>query len=228
MPGLAAYAGVARLIDVQPGATIVVSSAAGAVGLVAAQVAKAMGAARVVGATGSEEKVAFLQSCGIEAFNYRSKETGKRLEGEAAYKHYCTLLAEHCPDGIDGYFDNVGGQFLDAVLLHGNEFCRVAVCGIISTLDNTEAGDEGGWPCRNLTRVLPKQMRIEGFQARQHYDLFPEYTEKMSAWLKSGVVTYKESLLEGLPALPQALLGMLAGGNVGKQLVQLSADPSVQ
>lgn len=149
------------------------------------------------------------------------------MDGKAAYIHYSTLLAEHCPDGIDGYFDNVGGQFLDAVLLHGNEFCKVAVCGIISTLDKTDAGEDGGWPIQNLTRILPKQMRVEGFQARQHYDLFAEYTEKMEGWLASGEVTYKETLLEGLQSLPEALVGMLAGANIGKQLVRLSEDPTL-
>jgi NADPH-dependent curcumin reductase CurA len=276
MPGLAAYAGVERILRPQRGSQVLISSAAGAVGLVAGQVAKLRGA-RVVGSTSSDRKCRFLrEQCGFdEAFNYTAAApTGTEPELSAA-------LAKHFPAGIDCYFDNVGGAMLDAVLGLANAHARVAVCGLISTLpaadsasaadssaaedDAAAAGTTGAdhhtWQFRNFSSVLTKQLQIQGFQARvsaavsgfsrftltgicpcdpcsrheikktrtqEHFDLFDEYVRRMNAWLDDGKVTYAENILGGIEAVPDALVSMLAGSNVGKQLVQVSADPWLQ
>ena len=230
MPGLAAYAGVTRIIRPAEGKHVFISSAAGAVGLVAGQVARLLGA-RVVGSTSSEAKCAFLLEHGFDAaLNYRSVPVG----GLAA------ALARLFPSGIDGYFDCVGGEMLDAVLGLANEHAGIAVCGLISTLPAQGAANaspptsdgtpsaippEHVWQFRHFSRVLTKQLRIEGFQARSHFDLFGEYCEAMSAWLDRGEVRYSETISHGLEQCPQALMSMLEGDNLGKQLVQISDDP---
>jgi len=224
MPGLAAYAGVARIIRPSAGKAVFISSAAGAVGLVAGQVARLLGA-RVVGSTSSAAKCEFLLQHGFDAaFNYRACGAGG----------YSAALAEHFPDGIDGYFDCVGGEMLDAVLGLANDHAAIAVCGIISTLPppGSVASSSGGaaapehvWRFEHFSRVLTKQLRLEGFQARDHFDLFPEYCEKMGAWLDSGEVKYAESIAQGLEGAPAALMAQLEGQNLGKQLVQVSEDP---
>ena len=139
------------------------------------------------------------------------------------------MLAEHFPDGIDGYFDNVGGPMLDAVLGLANDHAAVAICGLISTLPSSgnvgaAAEEEHTWQFRYFARVLTKQIHIEGFQARNHFDIFDEYVSKMSRWLDDGAVLYRENIAQGLESLPRALLSMLDGHNTGKQLVQVSPD----
>lgn len=223
MPGLAGYAGVVRILKPRPGSQIFISTAAGAVGLVAGQVAKLLGA-RVVGSTSTDEKCAFLLESGFDAaVNYKTAAPGGTEE------ELSKVLAEHFPDGIDGYFDNVGGPMLDAVLGLANDHAAVAICGLISTLpssSNVGAAAEGEhtWQFRYFARVLTKQIHIEGFQARNHFDLFDEYVSKMSRWLDDGAVLYRENIAQGLESLPRALLSMLDGHNTGKQLVQVSPD----
>lgn len=227
MPGLAAYAGVVRILRPSAGKTIFVSSAAGAVGLVAGQVARVLGA-RVVGSTSSAAKCSFLLDHGFDAaFDY----TAVQPEG------YTAALAPIFPDGVDGYFDCVGGSMLDAVLGLANDHAAVAVCGLMSTLPQPDAPDARSvgtppargaphnWELPNFSRVLTKQIRIEGFQAREHFDLFGEYCDRMASWLESGDVKYAETISDGLESCPQALSTMLEGKNLGKMLVQVSPDP---
>lgn len=217
-PGLTAYAGVSRFMRVAAGEQVFISSAAGAVGLAAGQIARALGAGRIVGSTGADSKVEFLKQHGYDdAFNYRAAIA----DNSAAYEAYHKALAQLFPDGIDCYFDNVGGPMLDAVLGLANQHARVAVCGIISTLE-----DDGVWQFRNFAQVLTKQIHIQGFQCRDNYDLFPEYSERMNRWLDAGEVKYQETVTQGIKSAPNALLSMLKGENLGKQLVQVSEDPT--
>jgi NADPH-dependent curcumin reductase CurA len=207
-PGLTAYAGIKTILCPKAGECVLVSGAAGAVGSVVTQLARLAGA-RVVGSAGSDAKVQYLlEQCGCDAaFNY--KKVGSFDEA----------LEQYCPNGIDCYFDNVGGKMLDAVLSHANSYARVAVCGIISTL-----GPGNEHRMQNLSYVLTKQIRVEGFQARTHWNLMAEYVEQMAGWLRNGDVKYNETISAGLESAPLALETMLAGGNVGKQLVAVSEE----
>eukprot|EP00040_Diaphanoeca_grandis_P044116 m.11351 g.11351 ORF g.11351 m.11351 type:complete len:414 (+) comp8768_c0_seq1:177-1418(+) len=251
IPGLTAYAGVKRILQPKAGSQIFISSAAGAVGLVAGQVCKQLGA-RVVGCTGSDEKCQFLLDHGFDvAFNYKTERTTTAnnapidLDIDNGYANYVAALGHHFPQGIDGYFDCVGGAMLDAVLHHANEHAAIAVCGIISTLPPptspdttrtstsasaanhpaTKFGEDYIWKFHNFSRVLTKSIRMQGFQARDHYDLMDEYHTTMNDWLDTGKVVYREAILRGIENLPTALMHMLDGKNLGKQLVQVSDDP---
>ena len=231
MPGLAGYAGVVQILKPSQGSQVFISTAAGAVGLVAGQVAKLLGA-RVVGSTSTDEKCAFLLDHGFDAaINYRTAAPhGTEAELSIALK-------EHFPKGIDGFFDNVGGPMLDAVLGLANDHAAVAICGLISTLPSgsrtndapppaasSSAAEDHTWQFRNFSRVLTKQLHIQGFQARNHFDLFDEYVSKMSGWLQDGSVVYSEEISQGIESLPSSLVSMLEGNNLGKQLVQVSHD----
>jgi NADPH-dependent curcumin reductase CurA len=209
-PGLTAYAGVKTIMNPKAGECVLVSGAAGAVGSVVIQLARLAGA-RVVGSAGSDAKVKYLmEQCGCDAaFNYKTVAS------------FDEALEKYCPNGVDCYFDNVGGKMLDSVLSHANSFARVAVCGIISTLG---PGNEHNM--RNMSFVLTKQIKVEGFQARTHWNLMAGYIQQMSCWLREGDVRYTETVSDGLDSAPKALETMLAGGNVGKQLVAVSKDVS--
>ncbi|MEM7407813.1 MAG: NADP-dependent oxidoreductase [Pseudomonadota bacterium] len=210
MPGLTAYVGMFDIGSPREGETAYVSAAAGAVGQLAAQFARLKGA-RVVGSAGSEAKVQFLrETLNLDAaFNYRTVSSH-----EAA-------LAEHCPDGIDVYFDNVGGPVLDAVLERANEHARIAVCGQISQYD--EAGP--GYAIRNFRNVLGKRILIQGFSVRSHMDQFDSAQAQIAHWLAERNVVYTQDIVSGLEQLPGAFVSMMAGGNLGKRLVQVDDDP---
>lgn len=209
-PGLTAYVGMMKLLGPpERGQQVFVTSAAGAVGQVAVQLAKIAGA-RVVGSAGSDDKVAFLtDTLGIDdAFNYKTEPS------------YDAALERCLPDGIDVYFDNVGGEALDAVLAHANPFARLPLCGMISGYN------EGGYPLRNLTQVNRMRLTLQGYIVRDHYHLLPEYLERMATWLKSGEAKYVEDITQGLENAPRAFIAMLKGKNFGKQVVQIAHDPS--
>ena len=210
-PGLTAYVGMMVLLGPpEAGQQVFVTSAAGAVGQVAAQLAKLQGA-HVVGSAGSDDKVHFLaETIGLDgAFNYKKIES------------YDAALAEHFPGGIDMYFDNVGGEALEAVLTHAKPFARLPLCGMISRYN-----EEGGYGIRNLTQVNRMRLTLQGFIVRDHYDLLPDYLQKMAGWLKAGRVKYIEDITQGLENAPDAFIAMLKGGNFGKQVVQIGADPT--
>jgi len=210
-PGLTAYVGMVALMGPpEPGQQIFVSAASGAVGQVATQLAKRHGA-RVVGSAGSDAKVDFLTDrLGLDAaFNYKR------------YDSYAAALDEHCPDGIDFYFDNVGGEALDAVLARANPFARLAECGMISQYNLTEP-----YGLTNLTQVNRMRLTLRGFIVRDHFELLPGYLKDMARWLKDGSVVYVEDRAEGLENAPAAFLAMLKGENFGKQVVQIGADTS--
>jgi len=207
MPGLTAFFGLLDICDPQPGETVVVSGAAGAVGMVVGQIAKLRGC-RVVGVAGSDAKIAWLlEELGFDAaLNYKAAED---FDGK---------LRELCPDGIDIYFDNVGGVITDAVVRLLNARARISVCGQISqyNLEKPEVGP------RWLGQLIVKQAKVQGFLVSGYAARFPEALERLATWLKQGKLKYREDVAQGIEAAPQAFIGMLQGKNQGKQLVQLS------
>jgi NADPH-dependent curcumin reductase CurA len=183
------------------GGVLWVSAAAGAVGSLVAQIAREVGH-RVIGSAGSPEKVAWLQQRGVEAFDHRAEPPRD-------------ALARLAPNGIDYYFDNVGGDHLEAALdalrLHG----RVALCGSVSEYEAEPRGP------RNLFLATAKHLTLSGFRGSLHLDLLPEIQDRLGRWLHSGAVVYPESVYSGLQAAPRAMADMLAGRTLGKTLVQL-------
>ncbi|KAB2969260.1 MAG: NADP-dependent oxidoreductase [Thermoanaerobaculia bacterium] len=205
-PGLTAYFGLLEICDPQPGETVVVSGAAGAIGTLAAQIAKLRGC-RVVGLAGSNGRASWLlDELGLDAFIHYEAEADL-LAG----------LEAHCPGGIDVYFDNVGGATTDAVLRRINTGARISVCGQISQ-DNLEEPEVGP---RWLEQVVAKQARIQGFLVSAYAERFPEALEQLSTWLAQRKLKYREDVAQGIEAAPQAFIRMLQGRNHGKQLVHL-------
>ncbi len=207
MPGLTAYFGLLDICSPVGNETVVVSGAAGAVGMVAGQIAKIQGC-RVVGVAGSNAKTSWLlDELGFDAaINYKAAHDLQ------------SGLAELCPAGIDIYFDNVGGTTTDAVVRQLNVHARIAVCGQISqyNLESPEVGP------RWLGQLVVKQARVQGFLVSRFAERFPEGCAQLASWLKSGQLKYREDVAVGIESAPQAFIGMLQGRNQGKQLVQLS------
>lgn len=207
MPGLTAWVGAIEIGRPAPGDTVFVSSAAGTVGQLAGQFARRAGA-RVVGSAGSDDKVAYLlERCGFDAaFNYR------RVDLDDA-------LREHCPQGIDLYFDNVGGGTLEAALRHANVAARFAVCGMISAYN---AVDDAG--VRGLQALLTKRIAMTGFIVYDHVHKLPAYQARVAPWLRSGALVFHEDIVHGIENAPAALIGMMRGQAIGKRLVQVEAE----
>ncbi len=208
MPGLTAYAGLLEFGKPQEGETVFVSAAAGAVGSVVGQLARIKDA-RAVGSAGSEEKVSFLTGeLGFDAaLNYKTED----LAG---------ALREHCPEGIDVYFDNVGGDHLEAALGRMNAFGRIPLCGMIS-LYNLEDPPPGP---RNMASMLVSRVTMRGFIVTDHYDLYPRFAEEMAAYVKGGEIKYRETVVDGIERMPDAFIGLLEGENIGKMLVRVGPD----
>ncbi|KAF0895304.1 hypothetical protein E2562_012574 [Oryza meyeriana var. granulata] len=207
--GLTAYAGFFEVGKPKKGETVFVSAASGAVGQIVGQLAKITGC-YVVGSAGSDEKVALLKTkFGFDdAFNY--KKEGGDLAG---------ALRRCLPDGIDIYFDSVGGATLDAALLNMQRGGRVVVCGMISQYNLQEP--EG---VRNLQWITPKRIRMEGFAVFDHFGLYPRFEEEMARYLREGKVTVVEDVVDGIDKAPEALVGMFLGKNVGKLLVAVAEE----
>jgi hypothetical protein len=207
MPGLTAYFGLLHVAKPNPGETVMISGGAGAVGSAAGQIAKIMGC-RVVGTAGSDAKINYMVGdLGFDAaFNYRSIE------------NYYDALHEICPDGIDVYFDNVGGAITDAVVRLLRPKARIAVCGQISqyNLEQPETGP------RILPHLLIRQARAEGFMVFQFADRHEEGLRQLAQWLLEKKLKYREDIVDGIENAPRAFIGMLHGRNMGKQLVKLS------
>jgi NADPH-dependent curcumin reductase CurA len=205
MPGLTAYAGLVAAAEFVPGDAVFVSGAAGAVGSLVGQIARLKGASRVVGSAGSPEKVARLLELGFDAaFDYHDGRVVDRLR-------------EAAPEGIDVYFDNVGGDHLEAAISRMNVKGRIAMCGAISAYNATEP------PCapRNLTMAIGKCLTLRGFIVNTYAALRPQFLAEVGAWVAAGQIRYNETIREGLDAAPQAFIDLLAGANVGKMLVRL-------
>jgi NADPH-dependent curcumin reductase CurA len=207
MPGITAWYGLVRIIAPKSGDTVVVSSACGAVGSVAGQLAKIRGA-RAVGVAGGEDKCRYVvEELGFDAcIDYRKHPDLRSLS---------TALKEACPNGVDGYFENVGGMILDAVLLRANAFSRIALCGMIAGYNGTPI------PLANPQLILTNRMKVEGFIVSEHLDVWAEAVAELTALLAAGRLKYRESIAEGIEAAPEAFIGLLEGRNFGKQLVKL-------
>jgi NADPH-dependent curcumin reductase CurA len=203
--GFTAYGGLLHIGQLKDGEQVFVSTAAGAVGSVAAQIAKIRGC-YVVGSTGSDDKVRWLlDEAGLDAaLNYRTTPIGQALRGAA-------------PKGIDVYFDNVGGEHLDAALACMNPLGRIAVCGAISGYNAPGARTE----VRNLSAIIYGRINIRGFTGADFGHLRDQFHADMTGWLKAGKIKYQETIREGIEAAPDALIGLLKGENVGKMLVKV-------
>lgn len=204
--GLTAYFGLLAVARVVPRDTVVVSAAAGAVGSAAAQLAKLTGC-RVIGITGSDEKVGYLlNELGLgAAINYKGGDEWR------------SRLAVLCPFGIDVYFDNVGGRVSDAVFRCLNTGARIAVCGQISEYDGTVPSAEPRW----LSAILQKRVTVQGFFVTDFAARVPEALHYLSTWFRAGLLRYRETIEYGLQNAPRAFIGMLEGRNIGKQVVKL-------
>ena len=211
MPGLTAYAGLFRVAEFRPGDTVFVSGAAGAVGSLVGQFARLRGASAVVGSAGSPEKVRWLrEELGFTAaFDYH--------DGPVA-----ELLAAAAPDGIDVFFDNVGGEHLEAAMAALHVHGRAALCGAISTYNATEPPPGP----RNFSGLMvAKRLRLQGFLVGDHVDLHREFTGAVTGWLRSGDLVVRETVRDGLEEAVPAFLDLLHGGNTGKMVVRLAPDP---
>jgi len=208
LPGITAYVGLLSLGQPKAGDTVFVSAASGAVGMVVCQLAKLQGC-RVVGSAGSDEKTGWLMDeIGIDAaINYK---TTKCLEEG---------LGQACPDGIDVYFDNVGGEHLEAALSHMKKFGRVMVCGLISHYNSSDNTGP-----RNFDQILIKSLTFQGFIVLDHWDKYKQFTQDMTQWIKEGKIISRDTTYLGLDNAPEALLGLFSGKNIGKMLVKL-AEP---
>lgn len=208
MPGLTAYAGLRRLAEIGPDDSVWVSAAAGAVGQIAGQLAKIQGASRVIGSAGSAEKASRLVTdFGFdEAFNYKDAPVREQL-GSAA------------PEGVDVYFDNVGGDHLEAALAHANVHARFVICGAMSGYN---AAQPPPGP-RNLGLIIGKRLQLRGLLVLDHADLQDEFLRTVAPHVASGRLRYEETVFDGLDSAPSAFLSMLRGDTTGKTLVRLSA-----
>ncbi|MEU6283987.1 NADP-dependent oxidoreductase [Streptomyces sp. NPDC047028] len=206
MPGLTAYACLMRTAAFRKGDVVFVSGAAGAVGSQAGQIAKHFGASRVIGSAGSDAKVALLvEEYGFDAaFNYKKGPVAEQLRAAA-------------PDGVDVYFDNVGGEHLEAAIGSLNQGGRIALCGMISIYNNTEPSPGPG----NLARLIQTRGRMEGFLVADHYDLQAEFIREVGPLVGSGAIKYQETVVDGIENNVEAFLGVLRGDNTGKMIVRL-------
>ena len=209
--GLTAYFGLLEVGRPKKGETVAVSAAAGATGNVVGQIARIKGC-RVVGISGSDEKNAMLhRDLGFDAtVNYKSETLRDDLRAAA-------------PDGIDVYFDNVGGPLLDTVLTRMNLHGRVVCCGSVSQYD-IEGKPAGSRLVPGL--VVVNRLRLEGFIVSDYEDRFPEAERQLADWIASGQLKVLEEVLDGLDAAPGALVGLLAGANTGKRMVRVAPDPA--
>ena len=206
MPGLTAYTGLTRIAGLKEGDSVFVSGAAGAVGSVVGQLARSLGASRVVGSAGSPEKVAYLtEELGFDsAFDYHDGPVVKQL-------------AEHAPDGVDVYFDNVGGEHLEGAIAHMNDFGRIAMCGAISQY-NADTAAPGP---RNIWLAVTRRLTLRGFIVTDHNDLAREYLPRAAGWVADGSLKFRETYVDGLDRAVDAFLGLHKGENIGKMLVRL-------
>ncbi len=207
MPGVTAWYGLVKIINPKAGETVVISAATGAVGSAFGALAKARGC-RVVGIAGGPEKCKYaVDELGFDAcIDYKLHKDMYSL---------AKALKEHCPDGIDGYFENVGGMILDAVLLRMNAFGRIAVCGMIAGYDGQPL------PLTNPALILVNRLKVEGFIVSEHMEVWPEALTELGTLVATGKLRPRETIAEGLASAPEAFIGLLKGKNFGKQLVRI-------
>lgn len=208
LTGLTAYAGLLDVASFKAGDAVFISGAAGAVGSQAGQMARIKGASRVIGSAGTDEKVRLLtEEYGFDAaFNYKNGPVAEQLK-------------EAAPDGIDVYFDNVGGEHLEAAISSLKLYGRVTVCGMIAQYNDTEAPAAP----RNLALVIGKRLRLQGMIVTDYDELQEQFTEEVSGWLRSGELKYRETFVDGIENTLDAFLGVLKGENTGKMVVRLDS-----
>ncbi len=206
MPGMTAWAGLLKVAAMKEGDIVFVSGAAGAVGQIVVQIAKIKGNT-VIGSAGGADKVAYLKSIGCdEVIDYKAE------------KNLTAALSRVAPKGIDVYFENVGGEHMDAALAAARPFARFALCGMISQYNAT--GEMYG--VKNLIAAVGKSIRLEGFIVSNHFHHLPEFLKDMSGWIAEGKIQWKETVDEGIENAPGAFLKLFRGENTGKMLVKLS------
>lgn len=203
MPGVTAWIGLNQIIKPKSGETVIVSAASGAVGSVVGQLAKARGC-RVVGVAGGPEKCAIVtDEYGFDAcVDYKAGNLAQDMKQAA-------------PDGIDGNFENVGGEVFDTILTQMNGFGRIAVCGLISGYDGK------GMQLNNIRSILVNRLLVQGFIVSEHMELWPQALKELGDAVAGGQLKYRETVAQGLDRAPEAFMGLLRGKNVGKQLVKL-------
>ena len=207
MPGVTAWYGLVKLIEPKAGQTMVVSAATGAVGSAFAALSKARGC-RTVGIAGGPDKCKYaVDELGFDAcIDYKVHADANSLS---------KALKQACPDGIDGYFENVGGMVLDAVLTRMNAFGRIAVCGMIAGYDGAPL------PLSYPALILVNRLKLQGFIVSEHMEVWPEALTELGTLVATGKLHPRESIAQGIEAAPEAFLGLLKGKNFGKQLVKL-------
>ncbi len=206
MPGMTAYVGLLDIGTPKPGETVFVSGAAGAVGAQVCQIAKIQGC-RVVGSAGSPAKTRWLEEvAGVDAtINYKETSNLRRE------------LKNACPDGIDVYFENVGGEHLEAALQYMNDFGRIAVCGMISMYNATSAQPGPA----NMALLIGRRLKMQGFIVSDHPERRDDFLRDVSGWMRDGKLKWEETIHEGIENTPEAFIGLFHGENLGKMLVKV-------
>ncbi|GAB2882781.1 NADP-dependent oxidoreductase [Microbulbifer echini] len=212
MPGITAYYGLLEIGEPQPGDTLVVAAATGPVGSTVGQIGKIQDC-RVVGIAGSAEKCRHaVEELGFDiCLNHRAEEFPEQL-------------VEACPNGVDIYFESVGGDVFDAVLPLLNDFARIPVCGLIAHYNATSLPEGPDRLSLLMREILAKRLKVQGFIIYDQYDRFAEFVTGLSQWVREGRIKYREDLIEGLERAPQALMGLLQGENFGKVVVRVGTD----
>ena len=205
MPGMTAYVGLLKTAALKPGDIVFVSGAAGAVGQIVCQIAKIKGHT-VIASAGGADKIAYLKEIGVDhAIDYKAES------------NLTAALMKASPEGIDVYFDNVGGEHLEAALMAARPFGRFALCGMISQYNATDMGPG----VHGLIMAIGKQLRLEGFIVSSHGDMTPAFLADMSKWIAEGKIKWRETVEEGIENAPAAFLKLFKGENLGKMLVRL-------
>ncbi len=215
MPGFTAYAGLLTIGRPQPGETVVVAAASGPVGATVGQIARIKGA-RAVGIAGGAEKCAFVRDeLGFDAvIDHRAPDFAEQLRAA-------------CPNGIDVYFENVGGHVWDAVFPLLNPFARVPVCGLIAQYNDDPGATSGPDRLPGVMRdVLSKSLTVRGFIQREFADQRPAFYDEVAGWIRDGRIKYREDIVAGLDKAPDAFIGLLQGRNFGKLVIQVAPEPA--
>ena len=205
LTGITAYVGLKRIIDLKEGETLWMSAGAGAVGSVGIQFAKAMGA-KVVATAGGAEKCAYLKEIGADAVvDYKAVDNLSEAIREAA------------PEGVDAYFENVGGAHLTAAINNLKQYGRMACCGMINRYNDQQLGTIED----NFVQIVGKSLKIQGFIVSDHLDMQPEFIQDLTNWMLAGKINAAETVKEGIESMPAAFMGLFSGENIGKMLVKL-------
>ena len=205
MPGMTAYVGLLKIAALKPGDVVFVSAAAGAVGSIVCQIAKILGHT-VIGSAGGPEKCAYLKEIGVDhAIDYKAE------------KDLTAALLKAAPGGIDVYFENVGGEHMEAALNAAKQGARFAICGMIAQYNDSEPPPGP----RNMALIIGKSLRLEGFIVSNHFDMLPAYLKDLSGWIAAGKIKWKETVEVGIENAPTAFIKLFKGENIGKMLVKL-------